>query len=616
MNGGRMQATGLDGAARPRRRYPTTPARARESFLAAESLTAAAVRNSISASWVRCREWKVPVDPFELPFEPNLDRESQLAYSAAPVLSDAHARFANEPITIVLTDAAGIVLDRRTSDAALRRKLDQVSLAPGFSYAEQFAGTNGIGTALESRGPAEVFGHEHYVEHLEELACAGAPIRHPVTGKLLGVLDLTCWRADADPTLLVTATTLARRIEEAILEDVGRREFALMRQYLAATRNGLVPALAISSDLVMMNDKARELIDPRDQVALLGQATETLATGKPRVFTIVLPSGATAEVHCQPSDRGPGEVGGVVQLQLVAARTPTDHAGPLVPKAGHVLPGIVGSSMQWLKCCHDVEKHFTSGEWLDLAGEAGVGKFALARATHLAHTPAQHLRVLDADDCHDANGWLREVAGELAGESGTLLLRHVDRLPLPVLGPLSELLEAARVPSHRPGPWVVCTRWSGAEVTSDLDRLVWCFAGSVEVPPLRHHIEDVPEIVDLFFARLSKGATLSCSPDAMRVLMRNRWRGNVDALLGTLRKIVAHRRTGVIGLADLPPECLATTRRVLSPLESIECDAVVESLINANGDRAAAARHLGMSRATIYRKIRDYGLTVPRQSKR
>ena len=102
----------------------------------------------------------------------------------------------------------------------------------------------------------------------------------------------------------------------------------------------------------------------------------------------------------------------------------------------------------------------------------------------------------------------------------------------------------------------------------------------------------------------------------MRVLMRNRWPGNVEELLGALRKVVAHRRTGVIGLADLPADCLAITRRLLSPLESIECDAIVEALISADGDRAKAARHLGMSRATIYRKVRDYGIAVPKQSAR
>lgn len=620
MDGGREPMNEANSTAKSRRRPRITPARARELFMSEHvvdlmsehAVDPNTVRKSISASWVRCKEWQVSVDPFELPYEPNLDRESQLAHSAAAVLSEAHAGLANEPVSIILTDAAGIVLDRRTGDAALQHKLDQVSLAPGFSYAEQFAGTNGIGTALESRGPAEVFGHEHYVEHLEELACAGAPIRHPVTGKLLGVVDLTCWRRDADPKLLVTATNLANRIEEAILEDVGRREFALLRQYLAATRRSLNPALAISDDLVMMNDSARDLIDSRDQEALLGQATEALAAGKARVFSTILPSGATAQVHCQPNE--PGFVGGVVQVQLLAPEPAASRGLP--GRTGHTPTGTVGISPRWLKCCNDVEAHFTSGEWLDLVGEAGVGKLAVARGMHLAHTPAAHLGVLDADDCPAAaSGWLDEVARALAGETGTLILRHIDRLPATVMRSLSAVLEASLAAAGT-RPWVACTRWSGAVVSRELERLIWCFAGSVEVPPLRHHVEDVPEIVDLSLARLTKRGSLVCSPDAMRVLMRNRWPGNVEELLGALRKVVAHRRTGVIGLADLPADCLAITRRLLSPLESIECDAIVEALISADGDRAKAARHLGMSRATIYRKVRDYGIAVPKQSAR
>jgi transcriptional regulator of acetoin/glycerol metabolism len=97
----------------------------------------------------------------------------------------------------------------------------------------------------------------------------------------------------------------------------------------------------------------------------------------------------------------------------------------------------------------------------------------------------------------------------------------------------------------------------------------------------------------------------------MRVLMRNRWPGNVDQLYQVLRKVVARRRTGTIRPEDLPPETRAITRRVLTPLEAIECDAIVDALLDTDGNKAEAARRLGMSRATIYRKIRGYGITMP-----
>jgi transcriptional regulator of acetoin/glycerol metabolism len=93
--------------------------------------------------------------------------------------------------------------------------------------------------------------------------------------------------------------------------------------------------------------------------------------------------------------------------------------------------------------------------------------------------------------------------------------------------------------------------------------------------------------------------------------MRNLWPGNVEQLYRVLRATVARRRSGVVEVGDLPPECRATTRRVLTPLEAIECDAIVEALLDTGGNKAEAARQLGMSRATIYRKIRGYGLTEP-----
>ena len=84
------------------------------------------------------------------------------------MLRSLREQLEGQPVSVILTDADGLVLSRLTGDDDLERHLDRVWLAPGFSYAEEFVGTNGIGTALEGGGPAHVFGHEHYVEHLED----------------------------------------------------------------------------------------------------------------------------------------------------------------------------------------------------------------------------------------------------------------------------------------------------------------------------------------------------------------------------------------------------------------------------------------------------------------
>jgi len=98
----------------------------------------------------------------------------------------------------------------------------------------------------------------------------------------------------------------------------------------------------------------------------------------------------------------------------------------------------------------------------------------------------------------------------------------------------------------------------------------------------------------------------------LQLLARSSWPGNLEQVLDVLREVVRRRRTGTIQLTDLPPETRTVSRRRLSPLEAIERDAIVRGLLDAHEDKAEAARALGMSRATIYRKIHEYGILASR----
>jgi sigma-54 dependent transcriptional regulator, acetoin dehydrogenase operon transcriptional activator AcoR len=594
----------------PRRRDGSAEqlVRARTSFLVDHEVEAGSVRDAILASWTRSQEWDVPADNVELSCEFDCEPDSPLSRAATPVLADVADQFAGEPVSVILTDSDGVVLERRTGDSALHQHLDKVWLAPGFSYAERFVGTNGIGTALEGRGPAQVFGHEHYVEHLADLACAGAPIWHPVTGKLMGVVDLTCWRPDAGRFMATAVARIARQIESALLHQSGPRELSLLHDYLTACQRNRGAVIGVSPDLVMLNDTARELIDPSDQLALIAGASEALKAGQ-RLTLVDLPSGAVARVHGRTSWVDKGAAGGVLHVQL-APRDITARPRSVGLPASVTLPAAVGSGLLWTKCCQAVDRHFQNREWLILEGEPGTGKITVARATHHLRTPATHFRLLDADDYGPQ--WMAELTDEMRAGGGTLVLAHLDRLGPDGQHALLDVLEPLRESTDPGRPWLAATVGIGGLAGTDPgESLLECFPRTVEVPPLRHHIEDVAELVPHLAARLTRGTDLTCSPEAMRVLMHNRWPGNVEQLYQVLRKTVARRRAGVLTPADLPPETRSVTRRVLTPLEAIECDAIVEALLDHRGTKAEAARHLGMSRATIYRKIRGYGISIP-----
>jgi len=578
-------------------------AAARDRFLAAQSVDPEAVREPILASWWRSREWNIAANRLDLNYLGEPDLESPLARAAKPVLRHLHEQLEGQPISIVLTDASGLVLLRYTGDRDLERQLDTIMLAPGFSYAEDVVGTNGIGTALESGGPAHVFGHEHYAERLEGLACAGVPVRDPMSGKTVGVLDLTCWRRHADPLMLSLVRSTADQLNQALSEASNSRDLRLLQEYTRACRHTGGIVLALGNDVVMLNDHARQALSPADQAVLISQAADALGRPPSGAVTVDLPSGVVARLFCRPVWLADG----VVHVKLAAPAVEPSDAAPV--RASMSLPGLVGAGPTWRRACRAAEASYDRGEWLTLEGELGTGKLALVRAVHQRRNPAAPCHVLDAEDAAREHHWMARTRDELNG-TGLLIIRHAHALNTRQMRALADMLGEAKAAGKETTLRVALTLDRGS-ARADLTGLLRLFPGTVTVPPLRHHSEDLRELVPFFLGKLSQQGRVSCSPAAMQLLLRHTWPGNAAQLWQVLKQVVQRRRTGQIMPTDLPPECWTVSRRVLSPLESIERDAIVQSLLDQSGNKIRAARALGMSRATIYRRIHEYGIVTP-----
>ena len=278
------------------------------------------------------------------------------------------------------------MLDRRTGDSALRTHLDQVWLAPGFSYAEQHVGTNGIGTALEGRRPGR---------GLRPRALRRAPrgpgLRRradPAPGHRQAARrrrpDLLA-RATPDPMMVAAATTArpadrggaARALRSARARPAARLPHRLPARPRRRARRQRRPA----------DDErpgARADLDPADQAALLAAGHRGAHHRRPA---------APGHRPAQRRDRAgavPAELartapsaGGVIQVQLARAsagaarvdrsahRRRAAGRGRLRHAVDEVLPArSTGTSR--------------SGEWLVLEGEPGTGKTASPAATHQA----------------------------------------------------------------------------------------------------------------------------------------------------------------------------------------------------------------------------------------
>lgn len=589
-------------------------ARTRLRFLTDEAIEPDHVRDAILASWWRSRRLRVPADRIDLPYVGDPALDAPLLQGMEPVLDRLAEQLAGQPISLILTDPTGVVLTQHTGDPDLHRHLESVELVPGFSYGERFVGTNGIGTALEDGRPTHVFGHEHYAENLEMLACAGAPIRHPISGKIVGAVDLTCWRKDAGGLLVALARTTAEQIQQALLTHSDIREVALFQAYLQACRRTTGIVIAYNNDIVMMNDHGRQLLDPADQAVLLGHATEALSDDPRATAVVALPTGTRVRMHCRRV-RGYRErdiAGGVVSVQLMEPEDDTAGAAAMVPM---FVPGVVGSAPSWLRCCYQVSHHYLDNDWLVLAGEPGVGKHALARGVHQRHNATGRQHSLDAAEVTGAT-LIADVRRDLLDDPvDTLVIRHVDQVGEDTVPALTALLQEARDNDSARLPWVALTAGPSPELNPDLADLLMLFPHTVQIPPLRRHIDDLNDLIPLFLNTLCRGGQLTCSPPAMHLLMRARWPGNVAQVYRVLRDITRRRRGGAIQPADLPPEFRSATRRSLNRLESTERDLIVQGLEDTGGNKAQAAKLLGMSRATIYRKIHDYGIVIPERPK-
>ena len=574
----------------------------RERFMIEGSLDEPILRRSVLESWRRSQALHVHPDRLEVPFVSEPNTESRLAHAAGPVLQRIIDDLAAQAITAVLTSADGVVLERTVSEAALMGELDAVLLAPGYSFAEEFAGTNGIGTALETGRPAFIRGGEHYVGPFGRLACAGAPIRDPVTGRMIGVVDLTCWARDSDPLLTALAKSAGGQIEDRMRASAHESEIALLEAYLHHDRRVSLGVLAIGGDVVLMNRYLRQTLGANDQVALLAHASDMVSSPVAGTLLAVLPSGNTAKVTA--ADRTTlrrGRTNVIFHVRVAA-----EAGGKLLGTGQSALTriaGLAGRSSSWLRCCRQVERCCRDRDWVVLEGERGSGRAKLAAAVAQHVKPDRTVRVLRAETIPTAAQFVAAVMAETETDDFAVVVADIEEIKPDAIEPVVSILQ-----SRVGRGWIAATKGPSTHPDGIDELLLPFFTHTVTVAPLRHRIEDIEELVPFLLREITRGADVRLSPDAMRQLSKLPWPGNVTQLRRVLAETVTRQRSGLISADKLPPECRAVTRRILTQIEALERDAIVRSLEENGGNKLNAAAALGISRATIYRKIKDYGI--------
>ena len=279
------------------------------------------LRDEIVRSWERCARAGLRPDRFEVPYDADVDYRGRLCWAAGPVLDRVGDDLDGTGVGLLLTDQRARVLARRVADHDTAGLLDRVQLVPGYGYREEQIGTNAIGTAIAGRGPALVVGQEHFADALTRLACAAVTVADPATGRVIGVVDVTCTADNASPLMLPLVKRAAWEIGQRLLDDSSADERILQEHFLRARRTSKGPVLALSQRTMLVNGAATGIVEPADRELLWDSLLRSLASGQQQPFLVPLASGRQIAMRCEPILDGIRLVGVLVRPRTATVRT-------------------------------------------------------------------------------------------------------------------------------------------------------------------------------------------------------------------------------------------------------------------------------------------------------
>ncbi|WP_185934912.1 helix-turn-helix domain-containing protein [Mycolicibacterium hodleri] len=237
------------------------------------------IRPDIVRSWHRSQRAAVLPEGLDLGGTGET-QASKFVDVAAPVLLQMADLLRGDSVTLALADADGRILWRWACERDLYPQLDQSEMIAGARFAERYAGTNGIGTALENGQTTLVVGQEHYKRNWQDWACIATPVVHPVTRRTAGAINIACEARHANQFLRVAIRSLGSEVSSALRASVGARQRRLL-DALVAYRGKItdVPLIALDAQTMIIDGDANGLKADRAEFWELcrGRAGRTIA---------------------------------------------------------------------------------------------------------------------------------------------------------------------------------------------------------------------------------------------------------------------------------------------------------------------------------------------------
>lgn len=556
----------------------------------------------------------------------------QFIEAATPVIEQLVAQFdpAQGGGLIILANAQATIVAVEGCTDALQREVRDI--APGVCWSETLRGTNALGTALLEARPMVIDYNEHFLDRLSPFCCTSVPIRDP-SGRVQGVLDLTRQGHNRHPHDSVSLLQLsASQIESRLFSACYPRQLILAfhprREYLESSWQGLL-AIGTEGELLAANQHACTLLrQPREH--LLGRSVSQVF-GPQATALGPLEQGAIASVQTPRGEMFLRTVQAPLRLLL---RAGVRGAAPraAVPVRDPLL-ALAGNHPRFARSLDMARRGLRNGLPIMLLGETGTGKERVARALHEASSRAGKAFV--AVNCAAIPEGLIEselfgyregaftgsrrggmVGRLLQAHGGTLFLDEIGDMPLALQARLLRVLQERRVAplggAEEQALDVALISATHRDLKHEVqaqrfrEDLFYRVSGlCVQLPALRER-GDLAALCGTLLEGM-EGAGIELDPALAGVLAQYHWPGNIRQLEMVLRTAMALRGEGetCLTLEHLPDYTVDELRagRVPCPRVGAEHD-IQQALDRHQGDVLAAARSLGISRATLYRRLK------------
>ncbi|MEN9476307.1 MAG: hypothetical protein RLZZ300_448 [Pseudomonadota bacterium] len=588
------------------------------------------------------------------------ERNRYLLQQSRPIMEHVFEQIRDSGSMVILADANGLLLET-VGDADFVGRADRVALSAGASWDENLRGTNAIGTALSEEMPVAVLGSEHFLEYNGFLTCCASPIFGP-DGRLIGVLDISGDYRSHQRHTLGLARLSSAIVEKRLFEAAHGRDilvcFHSRADYLGSPKEGMA-AVSPDGQVLAINRNGTELLGIRPVDAVRRDFSMVFESNlSTLVDRLRHHPQASGEIHVN---------GKAIHVQLRGQLPPLAVAGRVFdevpatrparrPEAGST-PRLTLDTLNTgdarLQAVIDRTRRLLGRDIpILIQGESGAGKEMLAKAFHNSgprrDAPFVALNCASIPESLIESELFGYQGGAFTGarkegapgkiqqaHGGTLFLDEIGDMPLNLQARLLRVLQERCVTPLGSTRTVqvdislVCAthRKLREEVARGHFRedLYYRLNGmSVTLPALRERTDIRALVAKLAAAETaSRGAAVQFSEGALLAIEGYGWPGNIRQLFNVIRVAIAllDDDETLITETHLPEELFeaplaapAVATPAFDPwaaaplegqnsLDAISRQAAQRAVEAAGGNISSAARQLGISRNTLYRKL-------------